>query len=456
MSDSQRSGNPPRREDRQQPGPHKPEQRTEFERDRDRVLYSDAHRRLAGVTQVASAAEGHLFHNRLTHTLKVAQIARRVAEKLCRDQPREAEAWGGLNADVVEAAAHIHDLGHPPFGHVAEEELDEIARAHGAPDGFEGNAQSFRIVTRLAAHRDPDRTDGYVGLNLTRATLNAALKYPRVRDVKHPGSKDYRKFGAYDSDREALSFARALGPKGDRQSLEAAVMDYADDVAYSVHDLEDFFRAGLIPVSVLAHGGDALDEFLGRWAADPLTSVSEAEARDNREALLSMLRDLFPFDGQYDDTFVHRAALRTASSNLIQRFVWAAEIGAPGAPDRIECPRSLRLQLKFLQRLVWTHVIDNPRLATQQRGQRRIIRTLFETYLTAVKAHDYALVPALFHRELASLGDARPEKDRTQNTPEETRLAVDIVASFSDDQAVLLYRRIIGVATGSITDYLSA
>jgi dGTPase len=207
---------------------------------------------------------------------------------------------------------------------------------------------------------------------------------------------------------------------------------------------------------VLAHGGDAFDAFLARWAADPLTSVSEAEARDNRDALLSMLRDLFPFDGQYEDTFVHRAALRTASSNLIQRFVWAAKISTPGASDPIECPRSLRLQLKFLQRLVWTHVIDNPRLATQQRGQRRIIRTLFDTYVTAVKARDDALVPALFHRTLASLGDPRPEKDRAQDTPEETRLAVDIVAGFSDDQAVLLYRRITGVATGSITDCLSA
>jgi dGTPase len=446
----------PGREDRRKPGPEKPEQRGEFERDRDRVLYTDALRRLAGVTQVAGAAEGHLFHNRLTHTLKVAQIARRLAEKLGRDVPAAADEWGGIDADVVESAALIHDLGHPPFGHIAEKELDALAREHGARDGFEGNAQSFRIVTRLAAHRDPDRTDGYEGLNLTRATLNAALKYPRLRDVKHPGSKEYRKFGAYESDEEALRFARELGPSGDGQSLEAAIMDYADDVAYSVHDLEDFFRAGLIPIALLAQGGDALSTFLERWCKAPLTGVSREEVNDQRETLVFMLRDLFPFDGQYDDAFEHRAALRTASSNLIQKYVWAAEIATPSGARPLSVPAPVRFQLKFLQRLVWTYVIENPRLATQQHGQRQIIRTLFETYLRAVKERNTALVPPLFHRGLADLGDPRSSKDRQQNTPDETRLAVDIVASFADAQAVLLYRRLTGVATGSVTDYLSA
>ena len=446
---------PTRRDDRRRPGPEKPEQRDEFQRDRDRVLYTDALRRLAGVTQVVGAGEGHLFHNRLTHTLKVAQIARRLAEKLSDEQPGESEAWGGLSPDVVEAAALVHDLGHPPFGHIAEEELDELARDHGTPDGFEGNAQSFRIVTRLAAHRDPQRSDGYEGLNLTRATLNAALKYPRLRDHKHPGSKEYRKFGAYGADEEALRFARELGPLGDAQSLEAAVMDYADDVAYSVHDLEDFFRAGLIPVASLAQRDGAFTAFLKEWCEDPRTSVTMEEVDASRDMLLSMLRDLFPFDGQYDDTFDHRASLRTATSNLIQQYVWAVKIAPTGASRPLEVPELVRLQLKFLQRLVWRFVIENPRLATQQHGQRRIVRSLFGTYLTAVKDRDVALVPPLFHRALEALGDARPKAQRKQDTPDETRLAVDIVASFSDGQAVLLHRRLTGIATGSVTDYLA-
>ena len=234
-------------------------------------------------------------------------------------------------------------------------------------------------------------------------------------------------------------------------------MDYADDVAYSVHDLEDFFRAGLIPVAILAQGGDAFRTFLERWYADPQSGVTAERMAGREDEMLSMLRDLFPFDGQYDDSFEHRAGMRTATSNLIQRCIWAAEIAEPGSADPLAVPEPVRLQLKFLQRLVWAYVIDNPRLATQQHGQRRIIRRLFEIYLEAVKARNTALVPALFHRSLAELGLPRPEgKQRHQDTAAETRLAVDIVASLSDGQAVMLYRRLSGVATGSVTDYLSA
>jgi dGTPase len=158
--------------------------RSPFQKDRDRLLYASAFQRLGSVTQVVSASEGYVFHNRLTHTLEVAQIARRLAEKLLVEtDPGLVEALGGIDPEVVEAAALAHDLGHPPFGHIAEKQLDALAKKHNASDGFEGNAQSFRIVSRGAAHR----TD-YKGLNLTRATLNAILKYPWTRDRKGPGS----------------------------------------------------------------------------------------------------------------------------------------------------------------------------------------------------------------------------------------------------------------------------
>lgn len=444
----------PAREDRICRG--SPDQRSEFERDRDRVLYTDALRRLAGVTQVAGAAEGHLFHNRLTHTLKVAQIARRLAEKLLAENATLVEEWGGLSPDVVEAAALIHDLGHPPFGHIAEVELDILARDHGDPEGFEGNAQSFRIVTKLAAHRDPALSDGYAGINLTRATLNAALKYPWVRDTRHPKSKQYLKFGAYRSEASELEFARKLGPTDNAQCLEAAIMDYADDVAYSVHDLEDFFRAGLVPIVVLAQSEEAFTKYVERWKGELRSGITPSEVDEQRDALLSMLRDLFPFDGQYNDRFEHRAALRTATSNLIATYVKAVSIAPRLAGRPLDVPLAARVQLKFLQRLVWTYVIENPRLTTQQHGQRHIIRSLFQIYLTAVKGRDAALVPPLFHRGLTALGDARAADARMQDTAEETRLAVDIVASLSDDQAILLYRRLTGISTGSVTDYVSA
>jgi dGTPase len=128
------------------------DQRTETQRDRDRLLYCSAFRRLAEVTQVVSAAEGHVFHNRLTHTLKVAQIARRLSEHLASRQEGVAKAIGGPDADAAETAALAHDLGHPPFGHVAEKELDSLVKSN-FPDGFEGNPQSFRIVTKLAVRK---------------------------------------------------------------------------------------------------------------------------------------------------------------------------------------------------------------------------------------------------------------------------------------------------------------
>lgn len=128
--------------------------RSAFQRDRDRVLYSPEFRRLSGVTQVASAGEGDVFHNRLTHSLKVAQVGRRLAERLQKDcASEELHAWGGLDPDVVETAGLAHDLGHPPFGHDGEEEICKSVEANNDENGFEGNAQSFRIVTRLAAHR---------------------------------------------------------------------------------------------------------------------------------------------------------------------------------------------------------------------------------------------------------------------------------------------------------------
>lgn len=200
------------------------------------MVYCSAFRRLAEVTQVVSASEGYSFHNRLTHTLKVAQIARRLAERLSRRA--QDEGLGIIDPDVVETAALVHDLGHPPFGHTAEIALDELAVQAGERDGFEGNAQSFRIVTKLAI-----RTPAYPGLNLTRATLNAVLKYPWLRATKGPHS---RKWGVYHAEEAVFDWAR--GAAGESRSIEAELMDWADDIAYSVFDVDDFYRAGLIPL----------------------------------------------------------------------------------------------------------------------------------------------------------------------------------------------------------------
>lgn len=139
--------------------------RSEFRRDRDRILYSSAFKRLSDVTQVVAADNAHVFHNRLTHSLQVAQVGQSIAEELIRSQPTVAGEY--VDVDVVQAACLAHDLGHPPFGHTAEEELKKLAKGARLRDRFEGNAQSFRIVPKLA-FRSPEHS----GLDLTRRCIS--------------------------------------------------------------------------------------------------------------------------------------------------------------------------------------------------------------------------------------------------------------------------------------------
>ena len=215
-------------------------------------------------------------------------------------------AWGGLDPDVVEAASLAHDLGHPPFGHDGEEVISELLDSCDR-DGFEGNAQSFRIVTRLATHTDNTAapTDE-VGLNLTRATLNAILKYPWLRS--EPG-KPRDKWGAYGADRTRFEWARSGWSDG-LCSLESRLMDWADDVTYAVHDLEDFYRAGLIPLHLLS-----LNPAEGKRFIEAAMARNEGLLEDGRESkdLESALRAaLGPFrflDALYDGSRKQRGIM---------------------------------------------------------------------------------------------------------------------------------------------------
>lgn len=425
-----------------------PDQRDAGKRDRDRILYTSALRRLASVTQVVGPSEGHIFHNRLTHTLEVAQIARRLAEKFIHDSPELAKDLGGIDPDVVEAAALAHDLGHPPFGHIAEEELDALAVDCHLSDGFEGNAQSFRILVHGAAHRE-----GYRGLNLTRATLNAVLKYPWRRDVQDPREKNkkWRKFGAYVADEEAFLFARNGMGAADWQSVEAEIMEYADDIGYSVHDLDDFYRAGLIPLQLLAVGGDEFDSLIEEWKAEPHGITTEA-IEAHRDSFLNLL-SFIPTRRQYIGTLDQRAALKAFTSAKIGEFVQSATLQERDTSGRaIGVPPQLRYEIEFLQRLVWHYVIKNPRLATQQHGQREIIRRLFEIYLDGVRRRDLNLLPPRFHADLALLHKSGSKKRIPH--PAEVRLAVDIISSLTDAQAVVMYKRLTGMTPGSIIELL--
>lgn len=413
--------------------------RTEAARDRDRVLYSSALRRLAGVTQVVSAAEGHVFHNRLTHTLKVAQVGRRLAEHLARVYQGELKASGvAIDAEVVEAAALAHDLGHPPFGHIGELALSKCVRDARLPEGYEGNAQSFRIVTRLAEYRsDVD------GLDLTRATRAAILKYPWFY-LGNPPGKSQEKFGAYKSDEEDLREA-CEGRLPQTPSLEAQLMDHADAVTYSVHDLDDFYRAGLIPLQTVATDlSREMDRFRKREK-----SVSRAKIDEHAEELERWFKLLFQ-TGHYRGTATERAALHARSSQLIEKFVSPITISFSGDYPRVVVPDDAEVFMAFLQYLVREYVINNARLATQQHGQQQIIERLFVIYREQIHEKRGAaerLVPPAFAEQLAVA-----QKDDSLREERSARLAADIVSSFTDAQAVRMDARLSGTAYGAITD----
>ena len=251
---------------------------SEFRSDLERIRFARSFSRLAEVTQVVSAgATSGVVHNRLTHTIKVTAVARAIAVRLLQTEDRELLArLGGLDHVVVQAAASAHDLGHPPFGHLGERVLDRLARERfGLTDGFEGNAQTFRVITEIEVHGPGD-----VGLNLTAAVRAAVLKYPWARThYPEPHPTDWptpargagqdkhglgaAKFSCYLIDLpEMLDALRAFPelPPG-RQTLECSVMDLADDIAYSLHDVEDFHRSGVLQFSPVSA------EFRS-WASD--------------------------------------------------------------------------------------------------------------------------------------------------------------------------------------------
>ncbi len=429
------------------------DRRKSFQIDRDRILYSSAFRRLAQVTQVVTAQEGHVFHNRLTHSLKVGQVARRLAERLLELQPEVANQIGGIDPDVVEAAALSHDLGHPPFGHTAEEELDKCAIQHGLKDGFEGNAQSFRILTKLAIHRID-----YYGLNLTRATLNAVLKYPWLRSGDR-NSRKWRKYSVYHLDREAFNFAKK--PGDETQTIEASIMDYADDITYSVHDLEDFYLAGLIPLELLATDRDELNHFITEWLRESPQNETAQIVKNDPNRFQNFLNATYNMGGQYrQGTFEQKAQIKRISSQLIQNYIKSVKLSkkysdlAEGEALRergyLQQNPQKEEELKFLQRIVWYYVISNPRLATQRYGQKRIVRTLFTMYLEAIEEGDLSFIPVRFVREYLELRDR--ENQGEDISQEKVRMAVDIVASLSEAEAVLKYRRLTGISQGSFLD----
>lgn len=409
------------------------DQRTEFERDRDRVLYSSAFQRLAGITQIVRAGEADVFHTRQQHSFKVGQVGRRLAQLLKRQQPNEADQHG-LDPEVVEAACLAHDLGHPPFGHIGEKTLDSLVRRGGDQDGFEGNAQSFRILTKLAV-----RFTGEVGIDLTRATLAATLKYPWFRENKGTKSK---KWSVYRSESEDFKFAREFHPGGNK-TLEAELMDWSDDVAYSVHDLEDFHRCNAIPwrkifddpLPVLTHAVETLGEKPGVWKRIKRAHGRlDKHLRGNFEKLLTE-----PYEGSSEQ----REQLRRMTSQLIGKYINSVKISnASFGGKAVEFDRDAVDEVVVLKQITRDYIIGSPALLAQQHGQKRIITDLFNEISSAIDNRSeypgFLPVRLRYLRDVAGVNNAR--------------FVADCIAGLSEREAIGLHGRLFGTATGSVLD----
>lgn len=411
--------------------------RTRYARDIDRILYSSAFRRLSGITQVVSADETLLFHNRLTHTLKVAQIARRMAERIVGEF-ENAIAAPGLIPEAAEAAALAHDLGHPPFGHIAEEVLRELCDAEGV-NGYEGNAQTFRIVTRLSWRTETP------GLNLTRRTLRAILKYPWLRDPNDDLRS--RKWGSYESEQTDFSFA--TDGFDDTRSLEAQIMDWADDITYAVHDLEDFYRAGLTPIARMHDDDVERNRFIIK-ATQALGKYPEFDA-DLATTAFNEILNAIPFERPYEGTNEDRRRIHKASSYLITRFIDKTRLGFEGGA--LSIPPDIWHEVNMLKQLTWHYVINSPDLASIQEGQKEIIRSLF-SYLRkwATEEKTPERLPTRFRETLKAIRADDEASGVLNNEPARirARAAADYIASLTEAQAVELHGRLTGGTRSSV------
>ena len=479
------------------------EYRPEYRVDLERIRFSPYFSRLSAVTQVISqSGAGLAVHNRLTHSVKVAAVARSISVALHTDQGvagRVVEDLGGCDPVVVQAAASAHDLGHPPFGHLGEQTLDRLARARfGLVEGFEGNAQTFRILTRLDEH---DRQG--TGLNLTAAVRAAVLKYPWARAEglgRRPGAHTPRglaptrqsqgagKFSQYALDSADFAEARSAYPAIARlqQTVECSVMDIADDIAYSLHDLDDFYRADLLNQAAVSaefrawvsrratlaavpdeevarsartpgHGLELLRRRLvskDPWVADD-DAFGDAVARVSEDVVDGLLS--VPYDG----SLAADRALTMFVSRWIGRLQRSVEVSAEPSvrSGHVSLGVAAWHDVAVLKFLHERFVLHRPDLAVYQRGQASILEKLVSSLdawlndeddvhraprrlldMVEIAADDYVALRSTDPQSLADVNAATLRRWATG------RGIVDYVASLTDAQAMSLANLVSGTS----------
>ncbi|MEV8266441.1 deoxyguanosinetriphosphate triphosphohydrolase [Microbacterium sp. NPDC076911] len=396
---------------------HHRSKRDDFARDRARVLHSAALRRLAAKTQVLSPASPADFaRNRLTHSLEVAQVGRELATSL------------NLAADVVDTACLNHDLGHPPFGHNGERALNDWAADIG---GFEGNAQTLRIVVRLEpkVFDDAGRTHG---LNLTRASLDATCKYPWTLDNPIPDPGGRLKFGVYPDDEDVFHWMRAGAP-GRVRCIEAEVMDLSDDIAYSVHDFEDAIVNGYLDPAKLTDAADhdALLTAIQTW-------VGYDFARDELDDALFRLTSMPVWIDSFDGTRASLAQLKNLTSDLIGRFARAATTATREAyasdvltryRAHVVVPRVIEAEMAVLKGIIGAFVVSIEGRKELYKEQRRMLKRLATALWESPGELD-----TLHTEDFASAADDAAKR----------RVVIDQVASLTDQVAIAWHTTLVG------------
>lgn len=403
------------------------EYRRPFQIDRDRIIHSSAFRRLQSKTQVFLSGEYDFYRTRLTHSIEVAQIGRSICAWLSH-QGGDGLLDDGcfIDADLVESACLSHDLGHPPFGHAGERTLHCLMQPYG---GFEGNAQTLRILTQTLF------SEGRSGMNPTRALLDGVLKYKTLLS-EAPNSKHHY---LYDDQEPWLDFAMGhqafpaeLIPGDVRngfRSLECQIMDWADDTAYSLNDLADGIHAGFITPSKVE-----------RWASEQETLSAEDTA--DIEFLCKAMRE-GRVEGRLNRLIgecIRNTRLVPAANFLSQstrRHQLALEID-PRQRRRADLHKKIALDLVFL----------SPQLQQLDHKANFILTRLFEVlrdrYIEKADCRGLHLLPTSLEKEI----------QQAEGVQQRARLVCDWIANMTDHFAFRTYRRLFDADFGSITDFV--
>ena len=365
----------------------------------------------------------------------MAQLARRIAEGMTRSE-RELATFHGLDADAAEAAALAHDLGHPPFGHIAEDELNKRIKLICKDDGYEGNAQSFRLVTNTSVG-DAEDSDGLsidYGLNLTRTTLNGILKYP----WKFGGNPEKpNKWGCYLTEQKEFDWTR-IGCAAGKKSLEAEIMDWSDDITYAVHDLFDFYCANKIPLERLVSNKQETEMFLGAYFHRyGISGKEQTRYTKAFERFLKRLRKAIT--RSYSGTRIEQRSVWGRMTILITEYVSAISMnGHLDSPATIN--QDAQDEVNIAKQLTWHYVIMNNELATSQHGQRKIVGDLFDLlYEAASSKNNLKLFPKAYEQELS----------RQQYTEHQTiRIVADYISGMTEKEVTSVYKKIHGIEHG--------